>query len=64
MRTAAVVIEPTAAEIVATLDAASTRSDYGAALDAIGKSSRFTDAELGDLARAMGRCWARVSQMT
>jgi hypothetical protein len=43
--------------------AAATTKAYGAALSLIADSGRFTDAERGDLARAMARCWAKVAQL-
>jgi hypothetical protein len=51
-----------AEHLVAIFDAATTREGCGAALDTIGDSARFTDQERGEIARAMTRCWSRVSQ--
>jgi hypothetical protein len=58
---AAIATEPTADDIVEAFDTATTRQAYGAVLASIGDSSRFDDAERGAIARAMARCWGRVS---
>jgi hypothetical protein len=49
--------------VIVLFDAAATTEAYGAALSLIADSSRFSDAERGDLARVMARCWARVAQL-
>ena len=59
----AVASETTPVVPVAEFDAAGTRSDFGSALAGIGNSSRFTDDERGDIARAIARCWGRVAQL-
>jgi hypothetical protein len=59
----AVASETTAVDLVAEFEAAGTRSEYGRALAGIGNSSRFTDDERGDIARAITRCWGRVAQL-
>ena len=52
-----------AESLIELFDAAATAKAYGAALSLSADSGRFTDAERGDLARAMARCWARVAQI-
>jgi hypothetical protein len=49
-------------DLIALFDASATLKDYGRALAAIGDSARFNNVERGELARAMTRCWSRVSQ--
>jgi hypothetical protein len=51
-----------AQDLVAIFDEAESLKAYGRALAALGDSARFTDEERGELARAMTRCWSRVSQ--
>jgi hypothetical protein len=52
----------TAADLIAMFDGAATLKDYGRALATIGDSARLSDEERGEIARAMSRCWSRVSQ--
>jgi hypothetical protein len=47
--------------LIRLFDLALTRNDYGRALAQIGDSAKFTDAERAAIARAMARCWGRVS---